>query len=166
MCIHTGSPSQFPPTLQSSTSQLGSPFIDTQWDDDDAILQVLSTTEEALTTDQICARVGSSRPLRDVRVALRDLAEQGEVIRLNPDTWRGRSLSEPTQKPKTHGGKFTEDELRRARTRHGSTRKCPRCNEVGDIDTLFGWRRMRPEDSELEPQSWCLECRPLTRSDR
>jgi hypothetical protein len=125
----------------------------------DSILQVLSTTDEALTTDQICARVGSRRSLRDIRVALRDLAEQGEVLRLDPDTWRGISLLKPAQKPKTHGGKFTEDELRRARARHGPTTRCPHCNKVGDIDTLFGWRRMRPEDSEIEPQSWCFECR-------
>lgn len=143
-------------------SHTGSP---SQWDDD-AILQVLSTTDETLTTDQICVRIGSSQPLKDVRVALRDLAGQGEVIRLGPDTWRGRSLLKPTQKPQLHRGKFTEDELRRARARHGPTTRCPRCNKDGDIDTLFRWRRMRPEDSEIEPQSWCLECRPLTRNDR
>lgn len=44
----------------------------------DAVLQVLSSTDEALSTDEICARVGVNR-VRDVRVALRDLAEQGEV---------------------------------------------------------------------------------------
>jgi hypothetical protein len=67
----------------------------------DAVLQVLSTTDEALTTDQICARVGSNRTQKDVRVALRDLADQGEVIRLDPNTWRGRSLAKPAHKPKT-----------------------------------------------------------------
>lgn len=125
----------------------------------DAILQVLSTTDEVLTTEQICARVGSIQSVRDIRVALRDLAEQGEVNRLSPNTWRGSSLAKPAQKPKTHEGNFTEDELRRARTRHGPTTRCPHCEKIGDIDTHFGWRRLRPEDSEIVPQSWCFDCR-------
>lgn len=125
----------------------------------DAVLQVLSTTDEALTTDQICARVGSSPTVRAVRVALRDLAEQGEVTRLGLDTWRGVALSEPVQEVKTNEGKFTEYELLRARAQHGPTTSCPHCKKVGDIDTRFGWRRLHPEDAEIVPQSWCFECR-------
>ncbi len=101
----------------------------------------------------------------DKPFALRDLAEQGEVTKLGTDTWRGISLSKPVQRPKTLEGTFTEDELLRARARHGSTTTCPHCNKDGDIDTSFGWRRMRPEDSEPVPQSWCVKCR-FPKSDR
>lgn len=125
----------------------------------DVILQILSTTDEALTTEQIRARVGSNRSVKDFRIALRDLADQGEVARLGTDTWRGISISKPAQNLKANEGSFTEDELRHARARYGPTTRCPHCNKVGDIDSLFGWRRMRPEDSEIEPQSWCFKCR-------
>lgn len=124
----------------------------------DAVLQVLSTTDEALSTDEICARVGANR-VRDVRIALRDLAEQGEVSRIGSDRWRGLSVPEPAQKPKPYVGKFTEDELRRARARHGPTARCPHCNKLGDIDSSFGWRRMQREDPDIVPQSWCFDCR-------
>lgn len=124
----------------------------------DAVLQVLSTTDEALSTDEICARVGVSQ-VRDVRVALRDLAELGEVSRVGTDYWRGISVAKPVPKPKTHEGKFTEDELRRARARYGLTSICPHCAKTGDTDTLFGWRRMRSDDLDIVPQSWCFDCR-------
>ena len=51
------------------------------------------------------------------------------------------------------------DELRRAREQHGTVTSCPKCGKQGDIDALFGWRRMKPGRDQIHPQSWCLECR-------
>ncbi len=128
----------------------------------DAVLEVLSRTEEPLTTDEVFARVGPGRALREVRVALRDLVEQGDVTKLGQDKWQGVGIAARPRETVTHegcSGRFTEDELRRARHRYGATKDCPRCSKTGDIDAQFGWRRMRREDHDIVPQSWCFDCR-------
>lgn len=37
-------------------------------------------------------------------------------------------------------------------------RTCPRCGVRGEIDTLFGWRRMS-KGGPVRPQAWCKPCR-------
>ncbi len=126
---------------------------------DDLVLQILSATDQALSTEEICSRLGPGRTAKDVRVVLRDLAQKGDVSRLGPDTWRGVVVPEAVHAPAAEEPRFTDDELVRARARHGSTTSCPHCRKVGDIDTRFGWRRLHREDSDIVPQSWCFDCR-------
>jgi hypothetical protein len=55
--------------------------------------------------------------------------------------------------------RFTEDEKAEARKVWGDTMLCVRCRKTGNVDDAFGWRRMRPGDTTIRPQAWCLECR-------
>jgi hypothetical protein len=56
-------------------------------------------------------------------------------------------------------GRFTEEEKGRARQKWGMSKECPRCGGHGNIDEAFGWRRMKPGDTEISPQAQCYACR-------
>ena len=122
-----------------------------------AVLDVLLATERALTADEIRDRTNPTLDLRSVRIALRDLREAGEVLKDTSD--RFSAIIPTAAEDHQSTGGFTEAELQRARKRHGATTKCPRCGKDGDIDSFFGWRRMRREDEDIRPQSQCYECR-------
>lgn len=132
-----------------------------QEDARDLVLEAVNATEEGspLATAEICARTGLGPS--QARAALRDLAAQGEVRRLETDVWApARVVPTPATRPAQVSARdFTDDELRRARERHGTTSTCPHCGIHGNIDQAFGWRRMRPDDTDLVPQSWCMTCR-------
>jgi hypothetical protein len=100
--------------------------------------------------------------VRDVRIALRDLAEEAEVLKDASGRWTAVAKAAEVRGPPVHD--FAEAELRRARQRFGTTTTCPSCGKRGDIDRLFGWRRMHPEDADLQPQSWCIQCRHVDKS--
>jgi hypothetical protein len=125
----------------------------------DLVLGVLSATDSALTAEDISDEVGLAVSLKDVRVALLALSQQGEVARVGPEEWRAVGVPAPTLAPAARSRGFTEAELRAARERHGEEKDCPNCGKHGNIDRLFGWRRMRKEDRAIVPQSWCFECR-------
>lgn len=48
----------------------------------------------------------------------------------------------------------------------GMHKCCPQCGESADgeeqIDEIFGFRTMKPEDEYQVPQTWCRECRRLS----
>lgn len=54
---------------------------------------------------------------------------------------------------------FSLEELRHAREVHGTTRTCTACGVRGNIDQMFGWRRMTPGGTEIRPQPQCYNCR-------
>lgn len=121
----------------------------------DAVLSVVSSAESDLTAEQVCERVlGSS--LKDVRVALRNLAQSGDVARTG-DKWHSVGAM-PLGDPSAHSD-YSHEELQQARAAHPGPKSCPSCNKVGGVDAMFGWRRMHPTDKHLVPQSWCIDCR-------
>ena len=124
---------------------------------EDAVLDVLGAADEPLSAEEVQSRIAESPPLRAVRVALRDLAEGPEVVRQGLHRWRASEPS-PIAVERRRSG-FTRDEVERARARYQTT-DCPHCGKHGDVHTLFGWRRLKPEDKDLAPQSWCFTCRP------
>jgi Ribonuclease R winged-helix domain len=125
----------------------------------DAVLSVLCAVDAPLSAEEIRAKLQRHYDIREVRIALRDLAENGDIARHDVNRWS--AIAAPPASATAVGHDFTEAELERARQRHGTNGKCPHCGKHGDIDRLFGWRRMRPHDEELQPQSWCIECRRL-----
>lgn len=43
-------------------------------------------------------------------------------------------------------------------------RTCPKCGRAGEVDSTFGWRRMRTANgSVVRPQSYCRDCRKASR---
>lgn len=126
----------------------------------DAVLDVLGTTDESLTAEEISARIPDGAPVKDVRLALQRLHRSGDVSKVSDDCWRAVAVEPPPPRPPPGiAGNFTQDELRRARERHGTTKDCTKCGKRGDIDQRFGWRRMRPHDVDIEPQAQCTDCR-------
>lgn len=124
----------------------------------DAVLGALGATEDSLTTDEIHRSVDPDANPAVIRVALRELTKEGEVESQSGGRWKVRAppLAPPTVRS---SGGFTDAELHRARERFGTTAVCPHCGLVGNTDQDFGWRRMRKEDSDVVPQSWCFGCR-------
>jgi len=126
-------------------------------EDQDAVLCVLCAADQPLSVEEIGARAQPSLEPRQVRIALRELAERGDALKGEDGRWKA---PRPPPEAKTRGAQeFTDDELRRAREQHGTVTSCPKCGKQGDIDALFGWRRMKPGRDQIHPQSWCLECR-------
>ena len=74
-----------------------------------------------------------------------------------------RAETGQTQEAHVGSGAFTEDEKATARKSFGIVKECPACGKSGNIDDLFGWRRMKPEDRDIAPQSQCKDCRVLFR---
>jgi hypothetical protein len=123
-------------------------------DERDVVLTVLSSTERALTDAEICSRVKPALELRQVRIALRDLAASDDVAKDESGRWKARV---PT--PELRQSSFSEAELKRARARFPGPKSCPECGKMGNIEPLFGWRRLNPEDTDIVPHSWCSACR-------
>jgi hypothetical protein len=123
----------------------------------DAVLSILGAATPPLTAEEICSRMGPSAALRDVRIALRELSNAGEVLKDASQRWSAVAKAARPHEPPHHD--FTDAELGRARQRFGTTSRCPSCGKKGDIDKLFGWRRMHPDDHDLQPQSHCITCR-------
>ena len=126
----------------------------------DAVLSIVSAADEPLTAEEICDRIRPPPELRDVRIALRDLSSDNEVLKDSSQRWKVTAKAPLVTDAPAHD--FTDDELRRARQRHGTISSCPNCRKRGDIDRLFSWRRMHPDDRDLVPQSWCIACRALS----
>jgi hypothetical protein len=124
---------------------------------EDAVLAILSAGTPPLTAEEICSKMQPSPAIRDVRVALRELSSAGEVLKDTSQRWSAVARAAEPHYPPRHD--FTDAELKRARQRFGTMSKCPNCGKQGEIDRLFGWRRMHPDDPDLQPQSHCITCR-------
>ena len=123
----------------------------------DSVLSILSAASAPLPVEDICGRMRPTPAVRDVRIAPRELCDQGEALKDASQRW---SAVAKTAELHDHAGHdFTASELQRARQRFGTTTTCPNCGKHGDIDRLFSWRRMHPEDRDLHPQSYCIKCR-------
>lgn len=129
----------------------------------DAVLDVLGAADGSLSAEDVQSKIAESPPLRAIRVALRDLTAQAEVVKTGENQWRARDPS-PIALERRQSG-FSKEELERARARFKTT-DCPHCGKHGDVDTLFGWRRMDRDDKDLQPQSWCFACRQEQRRQR
>lgn len=129
----------------------------------DAVLDVLGAVDDPLSAEEVQSRIAASLPLAAVRVALRDLTAQADVVRTAVNQWRAREPS-PIALERRQSG-FTRAELDTARAKFKTT-DCPHCGKHGDVDTLFGWRRMERDAKEIQPQSWCFACRQEDRRRR
>lgn len=120
----------------------------------DSVLTVLNAADRGLTDEEICSRVKPALELRQVRVALRELATSRDVMKDQSGCWKATvPLAEVSQ------SSFTDAELKRARARYPGPKSCPNCGKTGGVDALFGWRRLEPEDTDIHPHSWCTACR-------
>ena len=119
----------------------------------DAVLGTLSAADIALTIEQVQTRLPEL-------LALRDLLEAGDIRKDEYGYWRA---APPPPENEPTGRNFTPAELRRARERYGTTTECPKCGKKRNIEPLFGWRRMDPEDHDIVPQSQCVACRGESR---
>src|ERR1700730_4362603 len=53
----------------------------------DAVLSILSAANAPLTADDICRKMQPTPAVRDVRIALRELSDQGEVLKDASQRW-------------------------------------------------------------------------------
>src|SRR6266446_5271205 len=101
----------------------------------DAVLSVLSAADSPLTAEQIRLRMQPRSEVREVRIALRDLTEEGEILKHPSGHWSAVVKAPEVRNRRGHD--FTEAELQRAREVHGTTTTCPNCGKRGDVDRLF-----------------------------
>ena len=128
----------------------------------DLVLSVLSAADSPLSDEDIRLSMQPHPNVREVRIALRHLAEQREVLKNSSGRWL--AITKPPEVRAHPRHDFSEAELQRARQVHGTTTSCPNCGKRGDIDRLFGWRRLHPENPDIQPQSWCVQCRQVGKS--